>query len=225
MPELDPFINGTENAPLAPPPRLALPPGLMGSEDRAGVETYKTPTRLRRPDFAVPRPGAEIPPELAARLVERRREAAALAAAQTAAPVQVAPAALGISHEDGQVRAHLPFALDVERLTHWLTEHQYFCAHMPGDGFRAGSRFPNSQGWGPEHDPGSYYPYWVYPDPEHRGRSLFAFNPQPEDVVQKLKEGHTTTWVDLGDKSKATLKEWLPVLAAHARGTTPGRPG
>lgn len=205
MPEWDPFTTTTENLPRA-----------AGAPAGDGVVAARRPSRLGRPASARPRPGAEIPPELAARLREHR-QAAAVRAEAPPAPVAVSPATLPLSHEDGQVFVHLPFAVDVPRLTRWLTEQKYFCAHMPGDGFRAGSRFPGSQGWGPVHDPGSYYPYWVFPDPHRRHRSVFAFNPQPEDVVQRLEEGETTTWVDLGERSRATLQEWLPVLAAHAR--------
>ncbi len=223
MPELDPFINGTENpAPAPPSDHAAMPPGRAGQRDTIGVEASRMPSRLRRPNFAVRRPGAEISPDTAARLADRRKLQAAQAAAEAdaaAQPVQVSPATLPVSYEDGQVRVHLPFRVNIAALTRWLVQQGYFCAHPAETDTRAGTLFPESQGWGPDHDSDSYYPYWVYPDPERRGRSVMAFNPQPEDVVQQFKEGRTTTWVDLGEQSRALMKEWLPVLATHPDGT------
>ncbi len=101
----------------------------------------------------------------------------------------------------GQVRVHLPFAVDPRALSAQLIREGYALAHEP--------ETPDTQGWGDFFDPEAYYPYWVYPDPENAGRSVFAFYPNPEDVVHRAGQPDA---VRLGERSRHLVERWVPVL-------------
>lgn len=113
-----------------------------------------------------------------------------------------------VTLEDGQVRVHLPFAVDSQALSRQLLREGYPLAHEPDT--------PDTQGWGNGFSPNGYYPYWVYPDPDHEGRSVFAFNPQPEDVVVH----GSAERVDLGERSRGLVVRWVPVLERLQQGHT-----
>lgn len=114
------------------------------------------------------------------------------------------PSGLSVTLADGQIRVHLPFAVDPKALSEQLLREGYPLAHQPDT--------PDTQGWGPFFDANGYYPYWVYPDPDHDGRYVFAFTPQPEDVIdRKGPDG-----VELGKRSQALVDRWVPVLAQVA---------
>jgi hypothetical protein len=66
------------------------------------------------------------------------------------------------------------------------------------------------QGWGYDVSPNGYYPYWVYPDPQDPDRSIFAFYPRPEDVIDL---GHGQEALQLGRRSLEVVQRWVPVLA------------
>ncbi|HWI63512.1 MAG TPA: hypothetical protein VNT75_16870 [Symbiobacteriaceae bacterium] len=102
---------------------------------------------------------------------------------------------------NGQVRIHLPFEVDPQRLSRQLLREGFPLAHQ--------LETTDTQGWGQDFDPNGYYPYWIYPDPEHPGRSVFAFNPQPEDVVDS---GGSDERVELGERSARVVRRWVPVL-------------
>jgi hypothetical protein len=102
---------------------------------------------------------------------------------------------------NGQVRIHLPFAVDPQRLSRQLLREGFPLAHE--------LHTTDTQGWGHDFQSNGYYPYWVYPDPEHPGRSVFAFNPQPEDVVD---DGGADEHVELGERSARVVRRWVPVL-------------
>lgn len=105
---------------------------------------------------------------------------------------------------DGQVRIHLPFAVGIQAFSEQLLREGFPLAH-PAD-------TPDTQGWGPEFDANGYYPFWVYPDPDHPGRSVFAFFPQPGDVTDHgAQEGEA---VYLGEYSTSLARRWVSVLAA-----------
>lgn len=102
---------------------------------------------------------------------------------------------------NGQVRIHLPFEVDPQRLSRQLLREGFPLAHEP--------ETTDTQGWGNDFDANGYYPYWVYPDPDHPGCSVFAFNPQPEDVVD---HGGSDERVELGPRSARVIRRWVPVL-------------
>lgn len=112
----------------------------------------------------------------------------------------------GVSLHDGQVRVHLPFAVDPQALSRQLLREGFPLAHE--------ANTPDTQGWGHDYQENGYYPYWVYPDPEQQGRSVFAFNPQPEDVVDR---GGADETVQLGNRSRKVVERWVPVLARLQR--------
>jgi hypothetical protein len=109
---------------------------------------------------------------------------------------------------DGQVRVHLPFAVDPHALSAQLLREGYPLAHEPNT--------PDTQGWGNDFDSNGYYPYWVYPDPERPDRSVFAFNPRPEDVISR-GSAETTERLALGERSRALIQRWVPVLGTLTR--------
>lgn len=121
--------------------------------------------------------------------------------------VTVGGTACEVTLADGHVRVHLPFAVDSHRLSRQLVREGYPLAHEP--------HTPDTQGWGPEFDPNGYYPYWVYPDPDRPGRSVFAFNPEPEDVVDHGPRGET---VNVGQRSANLIRRWVPVLTNLQQG-------
>lgn len=104
---------------------------------------------------------------------------------------------------DGQVRVHLPFSVDPRRLSAQLLREGYALAHE--------ANTPDTQGWGPDFSPNGYYPYYVFPDPDAPGRSVFAFYPNPEDAVSR--GAGEPVRPSLGDRSRETMERWVPVLA------------
>lgn len=123
-----------------------------------------------------------------------------------ASPVTVGDSTFAASLAGGQVRIHLPFAVDPQQLSSQLLREGFPLAHQPDT--------PDTQGWGSDFDANGYYPYWVYPDPDCPGRSVFAFNPQPEDVVDS---GGRDERVELGSRSQRVVRRWVPVLARLQR--------
>jgi len=119
----------------------------------------------------------------------------------SALPVTVGNSTLEASLTGGQVRIHLPFAVDPQRLSRQLLREGFPLAHQPDT--------TDTQGWGHDFQSNGYYPYWVYPDPDHPGCSVFAFNPQPEDVVD---DGGRAERVELGERSTSLVRRWVPVL-------------
>lgn len=116
-----------------------------------------------------------------------------------------------VTLNDGQVRVHLPFAVDPQALSRQLLREGFPLAHQPDT--------PDTQGWGHDFDPNGYYPYWVYPDPDRAGRSVFAFNPQPDDVVKQ----NGVEAVALGERSQELIDRWVPVLEGLAVTRSEGR--
>jgi hypothetical protein len=108
------------------------------------------------------------------------------------------------TYQDGQVRIHLPFAVDLHALSQQLMREGYALAHQPDT--------PDTQGWGDRFDPGGYYPYWLFPDPDRPGQSVFAFYPHPEDLVQRADN---TALLHLGERSLDLVRRWVPVLATR----------
>ncbi|HWI52974.1 MAG TPA: hypothetical protein VNT01_12620 [Symbiobacteriaceae bacterium] len=115
--------------------------------------------------------------------------------------VTVGDSTLEATLANGQVRIHLPFAVDPQRLSRQLLREGFPLAHQP--------ETTDTQGWGQDYQANGYYPYWIYPDPERPGRSVFAFNPQPEDVVD---DGGRDEKVELGERSTRVVQRWVPVL-------------
>lgn len=115
--------------------------------------------------------------------------------------ITVGDSTLEASLANGQVRIHLPFAVDPQRLSRQLLREGFPLAHQP--------ETTDTQGWGQDYQANGYYPYWIYPDPERPGRSVFAFNPQPEDVVD---DGGRDERVELGERSTRVVRRWVPVL-------------
>jgi len=109
-----------------------------------------------------------------------------------------------LSLEQGQVWVRLPFEVDPQQLSAQLTAEGYALAHQPDT--------PDTQGWGDDFSPNGYYPYYVFPDPSAPDRSVFAFYPQPEDVVRQ----GTEEALDLRERSRRTVERWVPVLARLA---------
>lgn len=107
-----------------------------------------------------------------------------------------------VTLDDGQVRVHLPYAVDPQALSRLLLREGFPLAHQPDT--------PDTQGWGHDYEGDGYYPYWVFPDPVHPGCSVFAFNPQPEDVVDHGPG--VAESAQLGPRSQKLLRRWLPVL-------------
>jgi len=114
---------------------------------------------------------------------------------------------LDCSFEDGQVRVHLPFAVDLDRLTGMLRRDHYPVAGEPGE--------TDSQGWGYEIDVEEYYPYWVYPDPERPGRSVLAFSPRD------YARAGGTHLPRLGEQTRREVRRWYDYLQAAARDPRP----
>lgn len=123
---------------------------------------------------------------------------------QSLSPEQVTAggSTCAVTLADGQVRVHLPFAVDSHALSRQLLREGFPLAHETDT--------PDTQGWGPDFDTNGYYPFWVYPDPDHEGRSVFAFYPQPEDVVDRGARGEA---IDLGPHSRRVVQRWVPVLS------------
>ncbi|HYG57297.1 MAG TPA: hypothetical protein VD902_04460 [Symbiobacteriaceae bacterium] len=115
--------------------------------------------------------------------------------------VIVGNAGYPVSLAGGQVRVHLPFSVSQERLSEQLIREGFPLAHESGQS--------DTQGWGHDFQSNGYYPYWVYPDPDHPGGSVFAFNPQPSDVVD---HGGRSETVDLSAWSTNLVRRWVPVL-------------
>jgi hypothetical protein len=115
--------------------------------------------------------------------------------------VTVGDSTLTATLAGGQVRVHLPFAVDQQALSRQLLREGFPLAHQPDT--------PDTQGWGHDFQENGYYPYWVYPDPEHPSCSVFAFNPQPEDVVDGGDRGER---VELGPRSESVVRRWVPIL-------------
>lgn len=115
-------------------------------------------------------------------------------------PVTVGQNTYTVTYDKGQVRVHLPFAVDPHALSHLLLREGFPLAHEPDT--------TDTQGWGHDFESNGYYPYWVYPDPERPRDYVFAFNPQPEDVVDHM--GDET--VALGKRSADLVDRWVPVL-------------
>lgn len=113
-----------------------------------------------------------------------------------------------VTLEDGQVRVHLPFAVDPHRLSAQLEREGYALAHEKDT--------PDTQGWGDEFSPNGYYPYFLFPDPDTPGRSCFAFYPNPEDAVNRGTGAPVA--VALGERSLRTVERWVPVLARLTEG-------
>jgi hypothetical protein len=105
-----------------------------------------------------------------------------------------------VTVNDGQIRVHLPFAVDSQALSRQLLREGFPLAHQP--------ETTDTQGWGRDWQENGYYPYWVYPDPEHPGCTVFAFTPQPEDVV----DGPQGERAELGPRSRKLVERWVPVL-------------
>jgi hypothetical protein len=122
------------------------------------------------------------------------------------------PIPLEVTLANGQVRVHLPFAVDPHALSAQLLREGFPLAHQPDT--------PDTQGWGPYFDANGYYPYWTYPDPEQPGRTVFAFNPHPEDVIDR--KGPDA--VVLGKRSRTLVERWVPVLASLRRQNAEVRP-
>ncbi|HLN63712.1 MAG TPA: hypothetical protein VK464_19495 [Symbiobacteriaceae bacterium] len=116
--------------------------------------------------------------------------------------VSVGSAQYPVTLDDGQVRVHLPFTVDPQALSALLQREGFPLAHQPDT--------TDTQGWGHDFEGDGYYPYYVYPDPDAPGQYVFAFNPEPEDVVD-LGTGRGET-VDLGQRSLAKVERWVPVL-------------
>jgi hypothetical protein len=126
----------------------------------------------------------------------------------TSATVTVGNATYPVTLDDGQVRVHLPFAVDPQALSSLLLREGFPLGHQPDT--------PDTQGWGHDFEGDGYYPYYVYPDPGAPGCYVFAFTPEPEDVVdQGIDRGET---VDLGERSQAKVERWVPVLERLASG-------
>jgi hypothetical protein len=119
--------------------------------------------------------------------------------------ISVADVICPLSLARGLVRVHLPFSVDMQALSQQLLREGYPLAHQPDT--------PDTQGWGPDFDPNGYYPHWVFPDPTHEERSVFAFYPQPEDVSQANADQRMAA-LHLGDRSQELIRRWVPVLAA-----------
>ena len=117
--------------------------------------------------------------------------------------IQIGSTRCAVTLTNGQVQVHLPFAVDPHALSRQLLREGYPLAHEPDT--------PDTQGWGPDFDPNGYYPYWVYPDPENQDQFVFAFNPQPEDVVHRA-HGQPDA-VTLGSRSRKLMDRWVPLLA------------
>lgn len=124
--------------------------------------------------------------------------------AAPAQQIQIGSSRCAVTLTNGQVQVHLPFAVYPHALSAQLLREGYPLAHEPDS--------PDTQGWGPDFRPNGYYPYWVYPDPQNPARSVFAFNPQPEDVIHRA-HGQPDA-VSLGARSVALVNRWVPVLAA-----------
>lgn len=108
-----------------------------------------------------------------------------------------------VTLQDGQVRVHLPFSVDPHRLSAQLRREGYALAHPPDS--------PDTQGWGDHFSANGYYPYYIFPDPDGPGSSVFAFYPNPEDAVSR-GTGEPVA-VSLGERSRQTVERWVPVLA------------
>lgn len=175
----------------------------MADLKRETTIAYRNPVRrARRPPER--RPAAEVDP-------------ARVAALRGQMSSELIPTPLGplpVQAVDDQIRVYLPFQVDVERLTRYLREEGYPVAHAPEDAREEAldEFILTSQGWGQGYDTEGYYPYWVFPDPEQPGRSIFAFAPRPEDVVRREAHGHAAERAAVGAMSRSMLAHWLPVL-------------
>lgn len=208
------------------PPREARIPQARTSRFGAGTAVRlpsRAPARLQS------RPAAELTPEQLARL--HAREAARqteAGAAEAGGPdlrrlgewTRPGPEGLPMRLHNGQIQVRLPFKVDVVRLTERLLEMGYRVAYTPGaqdDDDEYDPDPPGTQCWGPGHDPDGYYPYSIAPDPEApEQRSLFAFPPRPEDIIEQDVAGRTVARVDPGDDTLRLIDQWIPELAAAA---------
>jgi len=118
--------------------------------------------------------------------------------------VTVGDAVYPVTLDKGHVRIHLPFAVDTQALSRLLLREGFPLAHE--------THTPDTQGWGHDYQENGYYPYWVYPDPDQPGAFVFAFNPQPEDVVDMGGERGET--VQLGRRSADVIRRWVPLLTS-----------
>lgn len=120
-----------------------------------------------------------------------------------------------LSLANDMIQVHLPFPLDPQAVSAQLMREGYPLAHEP-------ALTPDTQGWGNDFDANGYYPYWVFPDDQRPGRYVFAFYPNPEDVVRHTANTRpvlgppnpkTVERLNLGERSQRVVERWVPVLA------------
>jgi len=107
--------------------------------------------------------------------------------------------------DDDFVNVRLPFAVDLARLSRALAAEGYHLAYDPY------LEDEDSQGWGSEQDESDYYPYWVRPDPQDRGRSIFSFAPRDYDVGP---DGYRPK---IGPDALAEAERWIDMLKRASR--------
>lgn len=115
---------------------------------------------------------------------------------------------------NGQVWVSLPFRIARAKLRQILRDSLYAVGWN--------RERLDSEAWGLEYDIEGYYPYWVFPDPQHPGHTIFAF--PPRDYLDSTDEYQTSG----ADQDQAYLvpEGNAGVEAAtglHADPDTPGR--